>query len=170
MKPSALCCTRTPALVYRTRPSPGIAARCWIQPGQRSRVVPRRRRPNHRQPPKGNCHRVHLSASHGHANRASRLQRIFSAAVQVSPVAATVERLKSNPPILKSKNLWVQIRDQRTLHSPVTCARRGRIMENAVASASVLSLASPLRHAVSLMPFHRAACRLPPPTQDRSRG
>jgi hypothetical protein len=42
-------------------------------------------------------------------------------------------------------------------------------MESAVALASVLSLASPLRHAVSLMPFHRAACRLPPPTQDRSR-
>jgi hypothetical protein len=33
-----------------------------------------------------------------------------------------------------------------------------------------LSLASPLRHAASLMPFRRTACRLPPPTQDRSRG
>ena len=41
-------------------------------------------------------------------------------------------------------------------------------MEIAVASTSVLSLASPLRHAASLMPFHRAAFRLPPPTQDRS--
>ena len=51
----------------------------------------------------------------------------------MSPVAATVERLQSHPPILKSKSLGVQVRDQRTLHSPVTRARRGRIMENAVA-------------------------------------
>ena len=79
------------------------------------------------------------------------------------------ERLKSNLPILKSKSRGFSVRDQRALHSPVTCARRGRIMENAVALASVLSLASPLRHAVSLMPFHRAAGRLPPPTQARSR-
>ena len=157
MKPSAPCCTRTPASRCHTRPSPVTAARCWIQPGQRSRVVPRRRRPNHRQPPKGNCHRVHQSASHGHANRASRLQRIFSAAVQVSPVAATVERLQSNPPILKSKNLWVQIRDQRTLHSPVTRARRGRIMENAVALRFRLELgvAAPARGFTHAVPPRR---------------
>ena len=61
--------------------------------------------------------------------------------------------------MLKTKVVGFSVRDQRTLHSPVTCARRGRIMENAVASASVLSLASPLRHAASLMPFRRAAYR-----------
>jgi hypothetical protein len=38
---------------------------------------------------KGNCHRVHQSASHGHANRASRHQKIFSAVAQALPVAVT---------------------------------------------------------------------------------
>jgi len=59
--------------------------------------------------------------------------------------------------MLKTKAVGFSVRDQRTLNSPVTRARRGRIMENAVASTSVLSLASPLRHAASLMPFRRAA-------------
>jgi hypothetical protein len=72
--------------------------------------------------------------------------------------------------MLKTKAVVFCVRDQRAFHIRVTRARRGRTMENAVALASVLSLPSPLRHAVSLMPFHRAACHLPPPTQDRSRG
>jgi hypothetical protein len=72
--------------------------------------------------------------------------------------------------MLKTKAIGFSVRDQNAFHIRVTRARRGRTRENAVALASVLSLASPLRHAVSLMTFHRAACRLPPPTQDRSKG
>ncbi len=35
--------------------------------------------------------------------------------------------------MLKAKAVGFSVRDQRTLHSPVTRARRGRIMANAVA-------------------------------------
>ena len=75
----------------------------------------------------------------------------------MSPVAATVERLQSNPPILKSKSLGVQVRDQRTLHSPVTRARRGRIMENAVALRFRLELgiAAPARGFTHAVPPRR---------------
>jgi hypothetical protein len=97
------------------------------------------------------------------------IPKVFSVAAQLSPVAATENDQKEIHHAKRQKALGSSVRDQRTLHSSVTRARRGRTRENAVALASVLSLASPLRHAVSLMPFHRAACRLPPPTQDRSR-
>jgi hypothetical protein len=83
------------------------------------------------------CNHAHSSVPDGHADHTSLIPRIFSAAAQVSPVAATVERLKSNSPILKSKSLWVQCPRPTRVHSRVTRARRGRTEENAVAFASV---------------------------------
>ena len=131
MKPFVSCCTRTPALRHRTRPSPVIAAKCWMQARRRIRAVPKRQRRHHRQPPKGNWQRVRRSAIQGHADRASPIQRIFSAAAESDS--------KANPPILKSKSLWVQRPRPTRVHSRVTRARRGRWTdrENAVALASV---------------------------------
>jgi hypothetical protein len=96
--------------------------------------------------------------------------KVFNAAAQASPVAATESDSKAICSSLKAKSFGFSVPDQRAFHSPVTRARRRRTRKIAVASASVLSSTSPLRHAASLMPFRRAACRLPPPTQDRSRG
>jgi hypothetical protein len=131
------CCTRTPASRCRTRPSPAIAARCWIQARRRSRAAPRRQRWNNRHPPRVSCNHAHSSVPDGHADRTSPIPRIFSAAAQASPVAATVERLKSNSPILKSKSLWVQSPRPTRVHSRVTRARRGQARKNAAAFASV---------------------------------
>jgi len=78
-----------------------------------------------------------------------------SRAAQASPVAATAERLQSNPPILKSKSLWVQSPRPTRVHSRVTRARRGRMKGKRSRGRFRLSLAAPLRRTASLMPFRR---------------
>ena len=69
---------------------------------------------------------IRQPASHGHADRAMPVPKVFSAPAQWSPVAATESDSKGNPPILKAKAYGFRVRDQRALHSPVTRARRGR--------------------------------------------
>jgi hypothetical protein len=65
--------------------------------------------------------------------------------------------------MLKAKAVGFSVRDQRTLHSPVTRARRGRIMANAVAWCFRLELgvAAPARGPTHAVPPRRQA-------QDRS--
>ena len=81
-------------------------------------AVPRHHWRNHRQPPKRNWPRVHLSASFtADANRASRLQKIFSAAAQSSPVtAATGCDHRETRPCSKTK--VVKFRRPRPTRAP----------------------------------------------------
>ena len=160
MKPSALCCTRTPALRCRTRPSPVTAAMCWIQPSQRNHAVPRRRRPNHRQPPKGNWQRDHPSVSHGHENRASRLQKIFSEAAQWSADTVCSRRrraTKKTSAMLKSKSRWVQ--GPRPTHVTQSCnarsSRTDKGKRSHVLLPSELGVAAPARGFTHAVPPRR---------------
>ena len=59
--------------------------------------------------------------------------------------------------MLKVNAVGFSVRDQRTLHSPVTRARRGRIMENAVALCLRLELgvAAPARGFTHAVPPRR---------------
>ena len=154
MKPSVPCCTRTPALKFLIKPWLVIAARCWMQPSQRSHAVPRRRRQNHRQSPKGNWPGVRLSAIHGHANRASRLQKIFSAAAQVSPVAATksdhkeTRHAKKQNPLDSKSATNARSQPCNARSSRTTGRKRNRVRFG-------LALAASLRRTASLIPFRR---------------
>ena len=129
MKPSAPCCMRTPTLMYRTRPSPAIAARCWIQPSRRNHAAPRCSRQNQRRPLKKNCQRVHQSASQGHAVRASTIPKVFNASAQWSADTVCSRQPRATPKQSahpKKQNPWIQVRDQHTFRCSVTRARRGR--------------------------------------------
>jgi len=169
MKPFASCCTRTPALRYRTRPSPAIAAKCWMRPGRRSRAVQRRRQRNrpHLRPP--NHQHNHILVTGDLVDRTSQIQKIFSASGQMSPIAATRERLQSNPPILKCKSFGVQ-RPRPTRVAHPCNARSSRTTLEKTQSRSLpsvigsVALARGFTHTVP-----PTACRFPPPMPDRSR-
>ena len=97
-----------------------------------------------------------------------RSQESLTRTAQVSPVAATKERLQSNPPILESKSLWVQRPRPTRVANRATRARRGRKQEKTQSRSlpSVFGSAAPAHgftHTVS-----PTACRFPPPTPDRS--
>jgi len=63
----------------------------------------------------------------------------------------------------KAKAVWFSVRDQRTLHSPVTRARRGRIMKDAVALCFRLELgvAAPERGFTHAVPPRRLPLAVP---------
>ena len=126
IKPCAPCCRTTPASRCRTRPSRVIAARCWMRPGQRKLAIQGQARPNHRHPPKPNCQRVRPSAIHDLAGRASLTPKIFSAAAQKSPVAATKSDYEAKSCPRSKREFGYNIRDQRALPCGLTRARRGR--------------------------------------------
>ena len=158
MKQFVLYCMRTPVLRYRTRPSPAIAARCWIRVRQRSHAVPRHQRQSHRHLFKRNWQRARKTAIPGHADRTSLIPKIFSAPAQASPVAATQEQ----------NSFGVQSPRPTHVAQPFN-ARSSRTDEKAQSRSlpSVIGNAAPAHgftHAVS-----PTACRFPPPTPDRSR-